>query len=201
MILPVTSVTADKASHEITVVCGGEYRITEADFLSLGIAETGEADTDRLSFCDSKLRCIKKSESYLSYGDHSEKKMREKLKGKFEEDVIDEVMKLLVKRGYIDDASLAERYASELARTRLWGRKRIAQYLFTKGFCRSDIENACGSVDDETYHENLLALIEKSVSKYDLSDRTSVSKFMNTLYRNGYGWDEIKSALSDYVEE
>ncbi len=201
MILPVTSVIADKASHEISVVCGGEYRITEADFLSLGIAGSGECDTEKLEFCAQKLTCIKKAESYLSYGDHSEKKMREKLKGKFPDEVIDTVIKLLVKRGYIDDTSLAARYASELARTRLWGKKRIAQYLFAKGFRRDDIENAVESMDDETYRGNLMALIDKSISKYDTDDRASVAKFMNTLYRNGYGWDEIRSALSDYIKE
>lgn len=201
MILPVTSVIDDKASHEITVFCGGEYRVTEADFLSLGIAESGECDTEKLEFCSQKLCCIKKSESYLSYGDHSEKKLREKLRNKFAPEVIDEVMMLLVRKGYVDDASLAERYVSELMRTRLWGKKRIAQYLMTKGFSRNDIENALESADDEAYHDNLITLIEKNISKYDLSDRNSVSKFMNSLYRSGYDWDEIRSAVSDYIKE
>ena len=46
MLLPVTSVAADQTKHEITVECGGTFTVTESDFLSLGIAETGKADPE-----------------------------------------------------------------------------------------------------------------------------------------------------------
>lgn len=201
MLLPVTSVAADTVRHELTVECGASYTITEADFLALKIAETGEADIEKLVFCADKLMCIKKAEDYLSYGDLSERKLREKLKGKFGENVIDAVVSLLVSKGYLNDGELAARFAYELARTRLWGRKRIAQYLFTKGFRREDIANACESLDSDSLAENLRELIEKTAPKADLSTPKAVSAYGAKLYRLGWDWDEIKPALAEYSKE
>lgn len=201
MLLPVTSVAADRAKHEITVECGGTFTVTESDFLALGIAETGKADPEKLAFCADKLACIKKSENYLSYGDLSERKLREKLKDKFPAEVIDAVIKLLVSKGYINDSDLAERYAAELARTRLLGKKRISQYLYEKGFKREDISNACESLDDEQMNNYLRELVEKTAPKADLSTPKTVSAYAAKLYRLGWEWDDIKSALAEYSKE
>ncbi len=201
MLLPVTSVTSDTVRHELTVECGASYVITESDFLALRIAETGEADPEKLAFCADKLLCIKKAEDYLSYGDLSERKLREKLKGKFGENVVDAVISLLAGKGYINDGELAARFASELARTRLWGKKRIAQYLFTKGFRREDISGACGSLDGDMLADNLRELIEKTAPKADLSTPKAVSAYGAKLYRLGWDWDEIKPALAEYSKE
>ncbi|MBQ6182427.1 MAG: RecX family transcriptional regulator [Clostridia bacterium] len=201
MQLPVTSVSADQAKHEITVECGGTFIITESDFLALDIAQTATADPEKLSFCADKLACIKKSENYLSYGDLSERKLREKLKDKFEPRVIDTVVNMLRDKGYIDDASLAERYASELARTRLWGVKRISQYLYAKGFRREDIAGACDSLDAESMRAYLRELIEKTAPKADLSTPKAVSAYGAKLYRLGWDWDEIKPAIAEYSKE
>lgn len=201
MQLPVTSVSADQTRHEITVECGGTFVITEADFLALDIGRTAAADPERLAFFADKLACIKKSENYLAFGDLSERKLRDKLKDKFSVSVIDAVVGLLTEKGYLDDSRLAERFASELARSRLWGTKRIAQYLYSKGFKREDISNACDSLDGAFMSENLRELIEKTAPKADLSTPKAVSAYGAKLYRLGWDWDEIKSALSEYSKE
>ncbi len=201
MLLPVTSVAAERSKHEVTVECGGTFVITESDFLLLGIADTATADPEKLAFCADKLACIKKCENYLSYSDLSERKLREKLKDKFTQPVIDAVLALLTEKGYVDDQALAERFASELARTRLWGKKRIAQYLFTKGFRREDISAACDSLDDDSLRDNLHELIEKTAPKADLSTPKAVSAYGAKLYRLGWDWDEIKPALAEYSKE
>jgi len=200
MELPVTSVVSDGERHEITVECGSLYTITEADFLSLGIAQSGVADVEKLAFCAGKLVCIKKAADYLSYGDLSERRLREKLKAKFSPEVISAVIALFAEKGYIDDSSLAVRFASELARTRLWGQKRIAQYLYTKGYKKADIDAACKSLDDAQMEENLRELIEKTAPKADLSTPKSVSAYAAKLYRLGWDWDDIKRLLAEYSE-
>lgn len=204
MLLAIEGVTVHEGSHELTVSCGGEeYLMTEADFLSMGISESGEADTEKLRFASEKLSCIKKAETYLSYSDFSEKKLKEKLNGKFEEEIISAVINLLSEKGYIDDSSLAGRWADELVKTRYWGRIRIKNYLYEKGFRREDIENALGCVNEEALEENLSFLIgrESSGGKYDLSDGKSKVKLSNYLYRMGYSWDEIKQTLTRYEKE
>lgn len=201
MKVKVTSVLADPSRHEVTVTCIGDYTITEADFIRLGIAESGECDTEKLSFCADKLACIKKSQSFLSYGDLSERKLREKLKDRFGTKVIDCVITLLTEKGYIDDEALSKRYAVLLAENRLWGRKKIEEYLYSKGFSRENSRNAVEEISEEEYTHNLHTVVEKNISKYDLADRKSYAKLTAMLYRSGYSWDEIRSVISQFDEE
>ncbi|MBO7549303.1 MAG: RecX family transcriptional regulator, partial [Clostridia bacterium] len=82
-----------------------------------------------------------------------------------------------------------------------WGAKRIAQYLYTKGFKREDISAACDSLDAESMRCNLRELIEKTAPKADLSTPKAVSAYGAKLYRLGWDWDEIKPALAEYSKE
>lgn len=205
-ILPVDGITVHDERHEIAVACGGEdYLITEADFLALGISQSGTVDIEKLSFFAEKLACIKKAQSYLSSGDLSTRRLGEKLKltKSFGDDVISAVINLLTEKGYLDDSSLAERRADELAEKRRWGKMRIKNYLYEKGFTRDDINNALENTDANIFTENLTILIKREVAgkKYDLSDRKSKAKLGNFLFRAGYSWDEIKSALEDCMLE
>jgi len=202
--LPVESVIVHDDRHEITVSCGGEdYLITESDFLSLGISESGEVDCEKLSFAAEKLSCIKKAQSYLSNGDLSVRKLTEKLKAKFVEEIISPVITLFIDKGYLDDARLAEQWTDELAEKRRWGKIRIKNYLYEKGFAREDITAALENADEAMFAENLVFLIKREAgsSKYDISDKKSTAKLCNFLFRTGYSWDEIRPALAEYTKE
>ncbi len=201
---PVESVIVHGERHEITVACGGEdYLITEADFLASGIAESGEADLEKLAFYAEKLLCIKKASLYLSNGDLSGRRFAEKLaaKNQFNAEVITAVTALFTEKGYLDDLRLAERFTEELASKRRWGKIRIKSYLYQKGFKREDIAAAVENADESVFVENLSYLIEHGVSggKYDIADKKSLSKLGNSLLHAGYSWDEIKPAISDYI--
>ena len=111
----VTRIYKDENSNEVTVVCNGEsYRITVFDFEALKLEEGAEIDEETLDHLTSsveRLSCIKKAFDFLSYGDLSEKQLRDKLCRKFSKELSADVASLFVERGYVNDNELAKRYA------------------------------------------------------------------------------------------
>ena len=105
----------DENSNEAVIICEGQsYRITAQDLASLSIEEGESIDDEKLELIEEavlRLSCIKKAFDYLSYGDLSEKQLRDKLARKFPKELSSDVAALFVERGYVNDARLAERYA------------------------------------------------------------------------------------------
>ena len=75
----VTGAFLDESAHEgELLVDGARYRVTEADYRSLGFAEGDFLDESALeAVCTAaeRLRCIRKAMDCLSYGDMSGKKL------------------------------------------------------------------------------------------------------------------------------
>ena len=71
----VTGAFLDESAHEgELLVDGARYRVTEADYRSLGFAEGDFLDESALeAVCTAaeRLRCIRKAMDCLSYGDMS----------------------------------------------------------------------------------------------------------------------------------
>lgn len=205
MTLPVEGVFYHTERHEITVTAGGDdYTVTENDFLSLRIAENGEVSGTKLAFAAEKLSCIKKASSFLSYGDLSSGRLSEKLKmtKRFTPEAIDATVALFQSKGYLDDAALAARFAAQLASGRLWGKIRIKNYLYQKGFSGEDIRAALETIGDFETRANLSMLVEREMqkNKYQTGDRASMAKLWNALYRAGYSGDEIRAALEEFKD-
>ena len=102
-------------SNEAVVVCSGNrYRITVSELIAFDFQEGDEIDDDTVELLDGaveRLACIKKAFDFLSYGDLSEKQLRDKLSKKFPKELSADVASLFVERGYVNDERLAERYA------------------------------------------------------------------------------------------
>lgn len=79
----VTGVFLDEQAHEAVLLIDGEnYRITEADFRTLGFSEgdwLGDGELEAVCKAAERLRCIRKAMDCLSYGDMSGKKLLGKL--------------------------------------------------------------------------------------------------------------------------
>ena len=74
-------------SNEATVICNDEsYHITVHDLETLELEEGSVVDEETLELLSQsveRLACIKKAFDFLSYGDLSEKQLRDKLCRKF----------------------------------------------------------------------------------------------------------------------
>lgn len=136
----------------------------------------------------------------LSYHDHSEKEMINKLcqKGYTKEYAVNAVEKLS-EYGYVNDMRYAENLADKLIRTKGMSIRGIKSELICKGVSREIAENVIESID----FDPILRIIELLNTKYsrNLSDEKGIKKTVASLQRLGYGWSDIKSALRSIEAE
>ncbi len=199
----IEKIVFDDNRHEVTVTaCGEEYIITEKDFFTLGSAEDGEVEIEKLAFAEQKLKCIKKAENILSYSPSSVSALAKKLEKSFGGEVVEQVILLFIEKGFLNDSELSSRLASDIAAKRRWGKIRIAAYLREKGFIKEDITNAIDEIDESVFEENICFLARKrhDEGKVDLNDKKSISKLFAFLYRLGYSWEDSQKAITSIKE-
>ena len=125
----------------------------------------------------------------------SRKELRDKLIQKGEtEDTAEYCAEWLEENGFLDDE---KSYAAAVARhyaAKGYGAGRVRSELSRRGIARELWDTAMEAMpepDDK---------LEKFISSRlkDPQDRAQVQKISNALYRRGYSWEEIRSALRRY---
>ena len=195
----IDAIYRDDNSHEAVVLCNGErYRITTHDLDILELSENDSLDEEAISELEEasqRLKCIKKAFEYLSYGDLSEKQLRDKLARKFDKELAQDVAALFVDRGYVNDARLAERYAETYYIFKNMGLGRIRNELYRRGISREDIENALEKYECLDQNERIEEFIRK---KYDISKLNDI-KYRQKVYagaiRAGFDGSDVADVL------
>lgn len=124
----------------------------------------------------------------LGFADNTEKKLREKLlRKKFDRDAVDYAVDYVKRIGALNDSRFIEREATRIAEQKLYGKRRMVQELYAKGFSREDISSLDLSEID------FPALCAKRIIKI----RTRFSdprKLYAALVRYGYTSSDIRTA-------
>lgn len=182
---------------KIHISVDGEYSFTvdEAYFLSMGIYNGREVDSDELEEIKETVnirRAYNYAVSLLARRDHSEKELINKLHQKGYDEGAEAALEKLRRGGYVSDERFARLYTRELQTLKKYGKKRIEQELYRKGIDRDIIREV---LDETDFDENeLVSLIERKFGRY-LSDEKGVQKTVNGLLRMGYSYSEIRDAL------
>lgn len=201
----ITRIYKNENSNEATVVCDGEsYHITVHDLETLGLEEGCEIDDETvelLSCSVERLACIKKAFDFLSYGDLSEKQLRDKLSRKFPKELSADVAELFVERGYVNDNFLAKRYAETFYEFKNMGLTRIKNELYKRGISKEDIDDALCKYIDLDQSERIEAFITK---KYDMS-RIDDLKYKQKVYsgavRAGFSGSDVIDFIRKFESE
>lgn len=201
----VTRIYKDENSNEATVICDGEsYRITVHDLETLELEEETEIDEEKIELLSSsvqRLACIKKAFDFLSYGDLSEKQLRDKLYRKFPKELSEDVAALFVERGYVNDNTLAKRYAETFYEFKNMGITRIKNELYKRGISKEDIEDAIYQYTELDQSERIEKFITK---KYDMS-RIDDIKYKQKVYagavRAGFSGSDIVDVIRKFESE
>lgn len=126
----------------------------------------------------------------LGFADNTEKKLREKLTRKgYSPDSVEYAVAYVKKIGALNDKRFLEREATRIAEQKLYGRRRIEQELYAKGFARDDIL----SLDFEEV--DFPALCAKRIVK-TRARFTDPRKLYAALVRYGYTSSDIREAQS-----
>lgn len=159
--------------------------------------DLGEAEIDALRIASGRSAARDRALEMVSRRLMSEKELRDKLirKGESEENA-DYCVSWLSENGFLSD----ETYAAAVARhyaAKGYGAGRVRTELSRRGISRELWE---GALDAMPETDGKLDRLIASKLK-DPNDRDAVRKLSSALYRRGYSWDEIRSALARYNAE
>lgn len=127
----------------------------------------------------------------------SRKELHDKLvqKGESEENA-DYCVSWLSENGFLSDESYAAAVARHYA-SKGYGAGRVRTELSRRGVPRELWDEALGAMSETDGKLDRLI----SAKLKDPGDREQVRKLGNSLYRRGYSWEEIRSALARYSAE
>ncbi len=194
-------ITANRGKqNKIHVLCDGEYTFTvdaEFWFSSPYFDKTNIEDDEELTafFEAVGSRCaFIAALKLLSYRDHSEKELIEKLCQKGHKREYSQIAAENLKAyGYINDFRYAQNLAESLVQRKGMSEKGIKFELFKKGISSEIADTVIESLDIDP----ILRIIELLQTKYSrsISDDKGIKKTVASLQRLGYKWSDINSAF------
>jgi len=198
--------TRDK--NRVNVSVDGKYRFSLDVFqlVDLGIKVGAEYTDEELTNLEQESTFGKVYARALEYSlmrPHSAREVRDYLyrktrdsrtkEGKIKKGIAPEitsrVFDQLVEKGYIDDEKFAAYWVENRSLRKGASKRKLASELAAKGVDRSIVDRLL-SETERTDENELQKIIEKKRNKYP-----DDQKFMMYLARQGFSYDDIKSAL------
>ena len=159
--------------------------------------ELDEADLEALRQASARSLARDKALEYISRRMMSRKELRDKLIQKGEdEDTAEYCAAWLEERGFLNDESYAAAVVRHYA-AKGYGAGRIRSELQRRGIRRELWDEALEHMPEPD--DKLDRFIASRLR--DPTDRDQIRKISAALYRRGYSWEEIRSALARYNAE
>ena len=109
---------------------------------------------------------------------------------------IEEIMAFLTKHRFVDDARFVSAYVQDKFHFRRWGKRKIEQMLRQKGIATDVIANALDLLEDETYDETCVALLQqKSRSLGEMDPYQRKVKLFRFALARGFDSEVIHRCL------
>ena len=159
--------------------------------------ELEEADLQILQEASALALCRERAVSLLSYRPMSSRELRDKLVQKGEApDIAEGAVSWMLDRRLLDDSAYAGMVVRHYA-GKGYGAGRIRAELSRRGVSRDLWEEALAQAPEPD--DNIDRFLASRLK--DPSDKAQIQKVTAALYRRGFGWDEIRDALSRFCDE
>ncbi len=150
---------------------------------------------------EKELETAKKRAMYLLGGkDYSRKELTEKLLKNYSREAAEAAVSQMVEYGYLNDSRYAKKLARQYIEVRRYGKSRAKMMMIQKGLGPQLADEALEQYSAEDLIGEIVTIIEKKY--YDrlfiegLEGRKEMQKVMAALARRGYGYEDIKTAVS-----
>lgn len=149
---------------------------------------------------DEAYSCKEKALTLLEYSAHSAGRLAEKLRRFYPPETVELTVARLVELGLLDDLDYGRRLAADLLNLRGYSLGRVRQALYQRRLDRETIDRVMEELEDIDQVGPIVALVKK---KYlpKLREPQGRQKVAAALQRRGYGYDEIREALAQVLEE
>lgn len=176
-----------------------KFLLFTEQYLELGLSRGAIIDEetfDMLEQMSRKCKAIRKGSDLLSYSASSKVRLTQRLRSKgIDKESAQSAAEHLQKLGVINEQADVERLISADLK-KLWGKKRIYNDLFAKGYDRDIIAAELDEIDNDVFVENCRALFKKKYKKMP-ADPAEQKKIIAALVRYGYSFSEIKQAINN----
>ena len=141
---------------------------------------------------------------YLTIRNRSEKEIRDYLQKKnADTDIIDAIVQKLYEQKFLDDEAFARGWIRSRAMFRPRGKRMLQMELQQKGIHKEIIEKVLNEENEDVPDELTQAknIIGKRVAKLQGEPRHVIYQKVGAfLGRRGYGWDIIKKAIDQTIQ-
>jgi regulatory protein len=152
---------------------------------------------------ESLAKATKDAMRLLSFRARSTQELRQRLqRKKYEETVIEAVLQVCAKQGFLDDEKFAKLYALSRLQSRPSGRRQIEFDLKNKGVSPGVVSRALGDLED--FNERKMALdlaLRRQRSLSGLPENTAKTRLYGFLKRRGFNGDAVSYALSQLFKQ
>ena len=180
---------------------GSSVKTTSAVVADFGLHSGMELDEERAARLMERIavaRTNQRAASMIGRRPLSKKELVKKLKEKGESaDNAADAAERMEQLGFIND----EQYAAYLVRKyseKGYGRSRIKNELYSRGVPREYWDDALDALEDPA--DKIDAFLRTKLAGRT-PDQKELKKITDTLYRRGFGWEDIRSALRRYEIE
>ena len=148
----------------------------------------------------SEARRVRERALYiLDYRDHSRAELHRKLRAaSFSEEACTAAVEKMVELGLIDDREYARKLVAEGMLRKGFGERRMQTELFRRGIDREIAQEVMAEVEVDPIQQ-LVTVIGKKYTPLP-QDEKGRRRMVNGLLRMGYGFGDIRSALSELEE-
>lgn len=165
--------------------------LTDETFTAAQGHAIGEAEYDELHRLAEMTEAVLEAARILSTGDKSERDLRRKLKPKFSGEAIDSAVRLLKKRGYLNEIPQCQRIAEAAVRTKHHGPARIRADLIAHGYSGKAADEAIRTIPEEDFANALSYLIDRKFPDIEEMDSAETKKAAASLMRLGFSSSAI----------
>lgn len=200
--MTVTDIKREKGHIVNVTLSNGKTLCLDVDFCAEKCIHKGDEILNKQAkeYCEESdyLRAKSRALWLLDRYSYTERKLFEKLKSAgFPINACAKAIARLKELGVIDDGSLSERYAEDLARRGI-SKREAYQKLLVKGFDADTVKCALQKTDfDET--KQIADLLERKYKNRILSGETD--KVYGALVRKGFSFGAVREALKKYSDE
>lgn len=156
---------------------------------------------EQIEYAMRKTDAVKAGLNLLSFAPNTKRALVEKLAVRgVKREIAADAVEFIASCGYINEYEMARGLVDDMANRRGYGRLRIKNELFAKGFAA---ETAAKAIDDsEIDYVGICAeRIRKMGGTAAFAERDARMKNVSSLMRHGFVTDEIKEALTRVKEE
>lgn len=112
------------------------------------------------------------------------------------------VLDKLIEGKFIDDRRYADAYVREKMNLSDWGRRKIAQVLYSKGITREITGEALSQFDNEMSMDRIRRIVRERIPRTKAKNGYELKgKLMRYGMGRGYEYDEVMSAVESLVEK